>query len=375
MLPRFTSHGLAVPGNKVRVFRNGDESFPAMVQAIRSAERYVCLETYILRDDKTGWEFAAALADRARHGVEVSLLYDSFGSFGLGAEYRAHLQGNGVRLYEYHPVMPWRRGFDLNRRDHRKQLIVDGEVGFVGGINIADEYRKHDGEPAWRDTHLELRGPAVRQMLRLFSLTWLRHGGAPMHSERYRHVSAPVGDTSVKVLGNRKHADRGAIKRAYLEAFDSARKKILITNSYFVPDADIRVAMQNAARRGVRVALLLAGKTDVQTLQFASRHYYHRLLDDGLEMYEWTRSTLHAKTAVVDDLWSTVGSYNLNWRSLFHNLECNVFATDNEVAAEMERMFWADVALSKVIDHEFIHQLTFADRMIGTFTSAFRYWL
>lgn len=375
MLPQHIQRGLLVPGNQVRVLRDGDESFPAMVQAIRNAQRYVCLETYILRDDKTGWEFAAALADRARHGVEVSLIYDGFGSFGLGAEFLEHLTGNGVRLYEYHPVMPWRRGFDLNRRDHRKQLIVDGDIGFLGGINIADEYRKHDGVSAWRDTHLELKGPAVRQMLRLFTLTWLRQSGLPMHSERYRHVSPPLGDTAVRIMGNRRHADRGSIKKEYLSAFSEARKSILITNSYFIPDSEIRKALQDAARRGVRVALLLAGKTDVQALQLATRHFYHRFLDGGLELYEWDQSTLHAKTAVVDDDWSTVGSYNLNWRSLFHNLECNIFVSDAAVAAEMQKMFWNDVANSKVIDHDFILHMTPANQALGKMAALFRYWL
>jgi cardiolipin synthase len=259
MLPKRSIPGPTFPGNSVRVFRDGDETFPAMLQAIRSAERYICLETYILRDDKTGWEFGAALADKARHGVEVSLLFDGFGSFSLGAEFRDHLMGNGVRMAEYHPIMPWRKGFELNRRDHRKQLIVDGKIGFLGGINIGDEYRTQNGAPAWRDTHVEVLGPAVKRMLRLFTITWLRHGGDVFHWERYRHPAETFGTTPVRVLGNRRHRDRGAIKRAYLAAFAAAREKILITNSYFVPEREIRKALRVAARRGVRVALLLAG--------------------------------------------------------------------------------------------------------------------
>lgn len=364
-----------IPGNRVRVFRDGDETFPAMLRAIASAERYVCLETYILRDDKTGWEFAEALAARARAGVEVSMLFDGWGSMALGGDYREYLTGNGVRMYEYHPVMPWRQGFELNRRDHRKQLIVDGRAGFLGGINIADEYRSRDGEPAWRDTQIEVEGPAVRRMLRLFSHTWLRHGGAPFHADLYRERTPDMGSVAVQVLGNRSHFDRGAIKRAYIAAFSKAREKILITNSYFVPDGEIRRALQHAARRGVRVALLLAGKTDVRLLQAASRFYYHGLLDHGIELYEWTQSTLHAKTAVVDSHWSTVGSYNLNWRSLFHNLECNLIVHDKNAAADIEKMFWDDVARSVVIDHDFIDSRTVFDQAAGAAAAAVRYWL
>lgn len=367
--------GLAVPGNRVTVYRDGDEAFPAMIEAIRSAERYICLETYIIRDDKTGWEFGAALADKARHGVEVSVLYDGFGSFSLGDEFREHLLGNGVHMHEYHPVMPWRKGFELNRRDHRKQLIVDGRFGFLGGINIAEEYRSHDGEPAWRDTHISIEGPAVRRMLRLFMLTWLRHEGQPMHLPRYRDFSPPVGPTAVRVLGNRRHTDRGAIKKAYLAAIHSARKQILITNSYFVPEREIRNALRAAARRGVRVALLLAGKTDVLLLQLASRRYYEQLLDDGLELYEWNRSTLHAKTAVIDSEWCTVGSYNLNWRSMLHNLECNLILEDRDTARALEKMFWDDVAKSSVVDGSFVAERPLLADLAGRAASYFRYWL
>lgn len=375
MLMKRSIPGLAIPGNRVTVFRDGDETFPAMIEAIRSAERYICLETYIIRDDKTGWEFGAALADKARHGVEVSLLYDGFGSFSLGDEFREHLLGNGVRMHEYHPVMPWRKGFELNRRDHRKQLIVDGRFGFLGGINIAEEYRSHDGEPAWRDTHVRIEGPAVRRMLRLFMFTWLRHQGQPMHMPRYREFSLPVGPAAVRVLGNRRHSDRGAIKKAYLAAIHSARKQILITNSYFVPEREIRNAMRAAARRGVRVALLLAGKTDVLLLQLASRRYYEQLLDDGLELYEWHRSTLHAKTAVIDGDWCTVGSYNLNWRSMLHNLECNLILEDRQTAQALEKMFWEDVAKSSVIDSSFVASRPVLAELAGRAASAFRYWL
>lgn len=375
MLPKRSIPGPTFPGNSVRVFRDGDETFPAMLQAIQSAEKYICLETYILRDDRTGWEFGAALADKARHGVEVSLLFDGFGSFSLGADYREHLIGNGVRLAEYHPIMPWRKGFELNRRDHRKQLIVDGKIGYLGGINIADEYRTQGSEPAWRDTHVEVRGPAVRRMLRLFLITWLRHGGAVFDWPRYRHRTPECGTTPVRVLGNRRHRDRGAIKRAYLGAFAAARQKILITNSYFVPEREIRNALRAAARRGVRVSLLLAGKSDVKLMQAASRHYYKQLLDDGLELYEWNKSTLHAKTAVVDDDWSTVGSYNLNWRSMFHNLECNLIIEDEKTASDLEEMFWNDVAQSAVIDHKFWVERDLVEQVAGKVASAFRYWL
>ena len=365
----------SVRGNQARVLRDGDEAFPAMLDAIRSARAYICLETYILRDDATGWEFATALADRARHGVEVSLMYDAIGSVALGSDYLDYLKEQGVRLAEYHPILPWRKGFDINRRNHRKQLVVDGRWGFLGGLNIGDEYRSMDGHRAWRDTHLCVEGPVVRKMLRLFSLTWLRQGGAPMARERYQYTSDPVGESNVRVLGNRRHHDRGAIHQAYVDAFASAREQILVTNSYFVPSPEIRRELVAAARRGVRVVLLLAGKSDVLALQMATRSYYRGLLDAGVELYEWHQTILHAKTAVVDRGWSTVGSYNLNFRSRFHNLECNVMVDDPSVAIDLERMFWEDIAESNVVDDDFLEARTAPEKMAGRFFSAFRYWL
>ncbi len=372
---RDRSRPRGVGGNRVAVYRDGDEAFPAMLDAIRGADSTICLETYIIRDDTTGWEFGAALADRARHGVEVSLMYDAVGSIGLGQEYLEYLRGNGVRVCEYHPILPWRAQFELNRRNHRKQLIVDGRIGFVGGLNIADEYRSIANVRAWRDTHMRVEGPAVHKMVRLFLLTWLRQDGADIETDRYRAVSPPVGDTWVRVLGNRRHRDRGAIQQAYVEAFERAERQILVTNSYFIPNGEIRRALRAAARRGVRVALLLAGKSDVLPLQLATRSYYPALLDDGIELYEWTQTILHAKTAVVDDDWATVGSYNLNWRSQFHNLECNVMVRDRAVATRLEEMFWKDIAESTVIDTNFVEHEGLLTRLAGEFFSAFRYWL
>lgn len=374
MLRRRPVHRHEIPGNRVTVFRDGDATFAAMLKAIDQAEKHVCLETYILRDDATGWEFATKLADRASQGVEVNVMYDGFGSMGLGETYIEYLMGKGVRLCEYHPILPWRKGFDLNRRNHRKQLIVDGRIGFLGGINIADEYRSM-AAPAWRDTHVCVEGPAVERMLKLFMRTWARHGGERMHRDRYRGTAPWVGDTRVEVLGNRHHADRGAIRRAYLQAFQTAREQILITNSYFVPDNDIRRALTAAAKRGVRVALILAGKSDVVFLQLASRHFYQELLASGVELYEWNRTVLHAKTAVVDEDWSTVGSYNLNWRSHFHNLECNLVIHDKATALALEKMFWDDVQLSQIVDMHFIESLGTLQKLAGQVVAQFRYWL
>lgn len=367
--------GPAIAGNRVRMFRDGDEAFPAMLSAIRNAERYICLETYILRDDKIGWEFGAALADKARHGVEVSVLFDGFGSMGLGDEFLNHLTSNGVRVSEYHPIMPWRKNWEINRRDHRKQLVVDGRIGFLGGLNIGDEYRSEGNRPGWRDTHVMIEGPVVARLFKLFLLLWLRHGGAPFAQDWRREISPAVGTTKVRVLGRRRHRDRDAIKEAYISAFAGAEKHILITNSYFVPEREIRKALRAAARRGVRVALLLAGNTDVKLLQLASRHFYKQLLGDGLELYEWTKSILHAKTCVVDDDWATIGSYNLNFRSMLHNLECNVFLEDEETALRLEQMFWTDVAQSRIVDHAFIRERSDLERWGGQVAAAFRYWL
>jgi cardiolipin synthase len=330
------------PGHSVRVLLDGREAFPAMLRAIDAAERSCYMETYILRDDRIGRTFARALAARARAGVETALLYDGFGSLGLDGTYVRFLEDAGVRVAAYH-ARPW-RVWEWNRRDHRKTLVVDGRAGFLGGLNIGDEYAAKDaGGGGWRDTHVRVEGPAVGEITRLFARTFAETSGRALERAGESEPPPLGGTARVNVLGNRRHGERSRLKRAYLDAIGAARRRIAITSAYFIPDRAIRRALREAARRGVDVRVITAGVSDVLADQLASRALYPPLLRAGVRIYERIERVLHAKTAVVDGRWSAVGSYNLNRRSIFYDLEVLAVILDGPTGEALERAFDGDL--------------------------------
>jgi cardiolipin synthase len=346
---------MTVGAHRLALLRDGVQAFPAMLDAIASARATICLETYILRDDRTGRRFADALSERARAGVEVSLLYDAWGS-SLGGAYVDGLEAAGVRVLAYHPIrFSGRRREALGRlahRDHRKALIVDSRIGFTGGINITDEYAPvEEGGAAWRDTHLSLDGPAARELEYFFRTTWRRAGGAPFDEGRY------VGDGRrpdplVSVISSHVRRARTNIRSAYRDAIRTARQRIWITNAYFLPALLILGDLADAARRGADVRVMVAGTTDVRAVLYASRSIYELLLRAGVRLYEWTGRVLHAKTMVVDGRWATVGSSNLDAQSLRQNLEVNAIVRHPAFAAALERMFEEDLASCEEINQE-----------------------
>ncbi len=342
-----------VGAHRVALLKDGGQAFPAMLAAIGAARSTICLETYILRADRTGMLFAEALAERARAGVEVSVLYDAWGS-SLSGGYLALLHGAGVRTLEYHPIRflgreTWRR---LGRRDHRKALVVDSRVGFTGGINISDNYAAvEDGGSGWRDTHLRLEGPAVQELEYFFRSTWQRARGAPLDERRYG-VPNRRADPLVSVTSSHQRHARTSIRDAYRDAIRSAQERVWITNAYFLPQLRFLRDLTDAARRGVDVRVMVGGTTDVRAVLFASRSIYEILLGAGVRMFEWEGRVLHAKTAVVDGRWATVGSSNLDQQSLRMNLEVNAMLRDPGFAAALERMFVEDLTHCREISAE-----------------------
>ncbi len=333
--------------DELSLLKDGAQAFPAMLGAIASARSTICLETYILRDDATGRRFAAALAERARAGVEVSVLYDDWGS-SVSEEFLAELHHAGVRTAAFAPAVLW-SGLEkfvakLRRRDHRKALIIDGEVAFTGGLNIGDDYAAaRDGGGNWRDTHLRVQGPTAAALQDMFFRTWHVTRGAKLSLERYP-ASSQRTDGSVRVVGADFRAEKRRIKELYVEAIRSAKDRVLITNAYFLPTLVVMRALTTAARkRGVEVKIILAGTTDVTPVLYAARAIYGLLLRAGVRIFEFRGRVLHAKTATIDGEWSTVGSSNLDALSLLHNLEVNVVVRDRAFAAAMERLFEEDL--------------------------------
>jgi cardiolipin synthase len=344
------------PGHRVHLLVDGVETFPAMLGAIARARRYVHLETYILKADLTGRIFAGALIERARAGVSVRLMYDGFGAFPISSGYLAELRQGGVEVLEYRPVggrrWTWRRWL---RRDHRKVLVVDGERAFLGGINISDEYSPRAvGGKGWRDTHAMVEGPVVIELESMFRSTWIYAGGAAYaaHSRDADESAAVPGSELAIVLGSDDRGRRSVIRRHILHAMARAKRCVYISNAYFVPDRGLRRALRAAAARGIDVKLIVPGESDVKSVQWAGEYSFGGLLRGGVKIHQWFGSHMHAKTMVVDDGWSMVGSYNLDYMSLFWNMEV-VLEVVGEVTAEaMHALYQKDLEHCRAVSLE-----------------------
>ncbi len=349
-----------VSGNRVTLLHDGEQAFPAMLRAIESAQREVLVEMYWFASDGIGRRFADAISARAAAGVRVRVIYDAVGSVQTDSRMFAKMREAGCLVEQYHPIAPWRARFQfagINRRDHRKLLIVDRTLGFTGGVNLADEWApRSEGGQAWRDETIRIEGPAVAQMRTIFQDNWQRLVGptqaaalAASLASRARIGPAPDLSSSVQILANAVSGERRAIRRAYLRRIETARQSVWITNSYFIPDLRIRRALVLAASRGVDVRVLIPGKSDSAPAQLAGRRLYGRLLESGIRLYEWQSSVLHSKTAIVDGRWCTVGTYNLDYRSWRFNLEVVVAIEDRALCEAMERRFLDDITQTKEV--------------------------
>lgn len=366
------------PNNRVLPLVGGREAFPAMLDAIRIARRHVHLETYILRDDGVGHDFQHALVERARAGVTVRLIYDGVGAFGLPARYVDELRAAGVEAHVYHPVAPWRARRGLNRRDHQKILVVDDEVAFCGGINIGDEYQPVEhGGGGWHDVHARVEGPAVADLARLFRRTWLVVGGTPFDEPRtpLPHRASALHTVRVEVISNTRLQTRSRMRHAYMHAIRRANESIYLMNAYFIPDRGLRRVFADATRRGVDVRVIVPSTSDVTAVYWASRHLYGRLLRDGVRIFEWPERMMHAKTGVIDGVWSTIGSYNLDKRSFVHNLEVGLVSIDRELGARMQEQFLRDLTICREVTLDEWRKRSRWNKMLEWCYYQLRYWL
>ncbi len=364
-------------GNAVRPLQAGGETFPAMLEAMAAATTSICLETYIITADQTGDKFADAMCERAAAGVKVRFMYDAVGGFGLATPYLKRLRDAGVEVVSWNPIAPWRTRLPWSHRDHRKILVVDDRIGFTGGINLADEYAAvADGGGGWHDVHCELRGPIARDLARLFRSVWLKAGGTeyPAPPAADDPDCERPGQVAVRVIDNsrRRRSSSGAIRRSYLRAINAARSTVHLENAYFLPDAGLRRAMRRAVRRGVDVAVIVPGHSDVRMIEFAGLYLYRTLSASGIRMLRWTGPMMHAKTAVIDGVWSTIGSYNLDARSLRHNLELTVEIIDRDVGARMEQAWQIDQAKTEAFDASAWQRLSWWQRAAAWLAFRFR---
>ncbi|WP_233261379.1 phosphatidylserine/phosphatidylglycerophosphate/cardiolipin synthase family protein [Vitiosangium sp. GDMCC 1.1324] len=348
-LPR--SHSL-LRGNACQLLRDGVEAYPAMLAALRGARRSIHLETYMFISDAVGELFGEALAEAAERGVHVKVLYDALGSWTSRRGFFEALRARGVDIRPFKPFSSLGRGLrHLLRRDHRKILAVDGEVAFIGGVNISAHWAPEGEGGAWRDDVLRVEGPAVYELERRFVATWRMAFQDRFRSwretRRRRQQSAlqRKGEVSLAVLSSRR-----SIHRAYLHAISRAKRSVLVAAAYFIPDRKMVAALREAAQRGVEVSLLLNSKGDHPWLVHATRAFYEKLLTAGVRIFEWERCVLHAKTAVVDGAWGTIGSFNLERLSLLFNHEVNAVFADPRLGRLLEESFRGDCQSCREVD-------------------------
>lgn len=328
-------------GNRIRLLRNVEEYFPALEREIDAAESEIFLETYIFEADDTGQRIAAALMRAARRGVLVHLMIDGFGSRLFPEDQRRKMLDAGVQLLVFRPEL-WslRLRSTRLRRLHRKLVVVDGRIGFCGGINVIDHGELRRNAPPRLDYAVSVEGPLIADMHAAVRSLWLRTAWTQLR-HHWLPLTKPVlaleprGDQRAAFLVRDNVGHRHDIEEAYLRAIARARREVVIANAYFLPGRRFRNALCDAARRGVRVTLLLQGRVEYILVHYASRALYRELLDAGVQIHEYTRSFLHAKVAVVDELWATVGSSNIDPVSLLLAREANVGVRDRAFAREL----------------------------------------
>jgi cardiolipin synthase len=372
-------------GNKVTLLMDGPATYAAMFEVILSAKDHINLETFIIEDDEIGRKFTDLLLQKQAEGIQVNMIYDSVGSITTPESFFKRLRDGGIHVVEFNPVSPFKapgRWF-MVRQDHRKILIADGRVAIIGGINISKVYssrlsgrKKVKGAPlSWRDTDIQIEGPAVTEVQKLFLETWSKQKGPTLSGQNYYPKMEEDGNALVRVVGSTPGSDNRITFLAYVAAIMFAENSIHLTNAYFIPDDQILDAFKNAARRGVDVKIILPSTTDSQLVLCAARHNYSELLKAGVKIYERRTVLLHAKTAVIDSVWSTVGSTNMDYWSLLSNDEVNAVVLNHEFAVEMERMFASDLAQSDKIEFDKWRERPLWQKVKESLAHIFSHWL
>jgi cardiolipin synthase len=345
------------------------------------------METYIIEDDEVGRRFAAALVAKQAQGVDVRLIYDSVGAASTPPAFFKHLTDNGVAVLEFNPINPLalRKGWEVNQRDHRKLMVIDGRVAFMGGINISGVYSAGSshrgaklpaaGKPQWRDTHLQVEGPVVAEFQKLFLATWEKQKGDVRAQRDFFPAPVSRGREVVRAIGSSSDDAFSQVYATLLSAIGAAETAVQLTNAYFVPDPQLLAALKDAAGRGVDVRLILPGHSDSWLVLHAGRSHYGDLLRGGVKIHERRGALLHAKTALIDGVWSTVGSTNLDWRSFLHNDEVNAVILGQAFGGQMQAMFAADLVASEAITLEQWEARGLGDRARELGARLWEYWL
>jgi cardiolipin synthase len=378
-----------IAGNRVMLLFDGPATMREMMASARAATNSINLETYIFDQDQVGIEFADLLIEKQRQGVQVNIMVDAVGAIATPAAFFERMRAAGIRVVIFNPVNPAKAkgNWDLNNRNHRKIMVVDGRVAFTGGINISSTYANSslfrsrqragnvDGSKVgWRDTHVKIEGPAVAPLQYSFVNLWVQQEGGELPKADYFPALPPAGDKLIRVLAGSPEGDSD-IYKALVVSITEAKKSIHITSAYFVPDQQIVDALAGAAKRGVDVKLVLPGVSDHSMIRYAGQGFYDQLLRAGVKIFELQVAVLHAKTAVIDGAWSTIGSANIDRRSFLHNYELNVVVMDPAFGRDMESAFDEDLRDSKEVTLEKWKHRPWTDRIREWAARLAEYWI
>jgi cardiolipin synthase len=375
-------------GNRVAVLVDGPQTYASIEEAMQAARHHIHLETFIFGDDEIGRKFADLMVRKHHEGVEVRVLYDSVGSMETPKTFFEGLRAKGIPVREFRPMNPvetplvWK----IQNRDHRKIIVVDGKIGFTGGINIDSTYSSASSskpgpeaglQDGWRDTHVRIEGPAVNQLQTLFMDTWNAAGERTAFEPRQKYfaTTAEAGKDLVAIVANKSESDDRSLYATYLAAFKKAHSRLWITHAYFAPNEELLQAMNEAAKRGADVRLIVPGFTDSRITLQATRATYTSLLEHGVHVYQLDDAFLHAKSVVIDGALSIVGSANLDMRSFVHNDEVNAVVVSRDVGQRMEQVFRRDQQAAREITLAAWSHRSMWQRLKEAGARLFGYWL
>lgn len=350
--------------NEVKILLNGDETFKEIIRAIKCAKHHIHMEYFIIKDSDIGRRIQKHLIKKAKEGVEVRLIYDAVGSWELNKDFFTPMIEVGIKVKAFLPVTLPFFGSRLNYRNHRKVLVVDGKIGFLGGLNVGDEYLgKEKKFGFWRDTHLRITGEAIYVLQVIFLRDWFFVSKEELESKEYFPSQGYCGVTPVQITASGPDVYWQSIHQGIFTAISSANKCIYITTPYLVPDESILLALKTAALRGVDVRVLMPHKPDHRTVFCASKSYYMELLETGVKIYQYKKGFIHSKTIVIDDDFTTIGTTNIDIRSFQLNFEVNAFVYNSEISAEMKKHYFEDLKDSTEITLEEFSKRSVFDRM------------
>ena len=362
-----------VPGNRVTALQNGDQIFPAMLEAIRGAKESITFETYIYWSGDIGQKFSDALCERANAGVKIHVMLDWLGANRIDAKFITAMKASGIEVERYHPLR-WYNWSRMNNRTHRKLLVVDGRIGFTGGVGIDDAWEGDaNARDHWRDSHYKIEGPAVAQMQAAFGDNWLKTKAKVLFGSAYYPELAQIGRSRAQVFKSSPDEGSESVRLMYLLSIASATKRIRLQAAYFVPDDLTIDTLVTARKRGVKIEIIVPGpQTDSEIVQGASRSRWSELLDAGVLIYEFQPSLYHCKVLIVDDVWVSVGSTNFDNRSFRLNDEVNLNVYDDAFATEQVAIFEVDKKASRLMTQKDFKNRSMPGKIFDAIAGLFR---